>query len=72
MEFRADGLLSVRILSAFRFRYVYGSEVASLRTSDDEIVSEGEISFNDTSFYEYNMRRCLTQYCYYIQGNVYQ
>ena len=23
------------------FRYVYGSEVASLRTSDDEIVSEG-------------------------------
>ncbi len=47
MEFRADGLLSVRILSAFRFRYVYGSEVASLRTSDDEIVSEGEISFND-------------------------
>ena len=43
LEFGADGLLAVRILSASYFRYVYGSEVASLRTSDDEIVSEGEL-----------------------------
>lgn len=29
-------------------RYVYGSEVASLRTSDDEIVSEGKcLSISD-------------------------
>ena len=32
----------------FVSRYVYGSEVASLRTSDDEIVSEGKcLSISD-------------------------
>ena len=31
-------------------RYVYGSEVASLRTSDDEIVSEGKcLSISDAT-----------------------
>ena len=30
------------LMNCFPFRYIYISEVASLRTSDDEIVSEGE------------------------------